>query len=126
MPTDKAVSDAYMVEQQAKFIEAFRERIARFEGIKDHRETIANSRDYIAKLEMEAEQNSVLIVALQDTIKAIDAKEVPEGWSVEKNPKAVSGFDWDYYHDDWEDGLCGTAATREHAIQYILEGSWDL
>ena len=54
--------------------------------------------------------------------------DIPEGWSVEKNPKAVSGFDWDYYHidHDGENGLCGTAATREHAIQYILEGSWDL
>ena len=99
--------------------------------IEELHEIVFDKNDYIAKLEMEAEQNSVLIVALQDTIKAMEVEEVeviPEGWHIEIDRKPIRGFDLDYWHDDYdgENGLCGTAATREHAIQYILEGDWDL
>ncbi len=48
-----------------------------------------------------------------------------EGWTITFNPKPIPdrSDDWDYVHEDFdgENGLCGTAKSREVAIQYIME-----
>ena len=56
--------------------------------------------------------------------------DIPEGWHIEYDPSPLPTreFDWVYFHDfhDADNGLCGTASSREHAIQYINEKDWDL
>lgn len=57
-------------------------------------------------------------------------RQIPNGWHIQLNPKPIPdrSHDFDYYHDDYDhcsieggNGLCGTASSRDDAIEQILE-----
>ena len=50
---------------------------------------------------------------------------IGNGWFIEHNPKPIPdrSYDWDFWHDNYygTNGLCGTAASREDALEQIYD-----
>lgn len=55
----------------------------------------------------------------------MELEDIPPGWHIQYNPKPIPDFsyDWDYWHDncDIDNPLCGTASSREKALEGIAE-----
>ena len=54
----------------------------------------------------------------------MNACDLPSGWNIELNPKPIPdrSFDYDFWHDDHDgdNGLSGSAASFDDAVQDIL------
>lgn len=64
----------------------------------------------------------------QSIIEFDDRHTIPDGWSIEYNPKPIPDrrFDYDFWHEDYDgadggNGLCGCAKNKGDAIDQILE-----
>lgn len=69
------------------------------------------------------DEAGILIRPIVKLESKMDQIKLPDGWHITYNPKPLSTYDYDFYHDnyDGENGLAGTAEDIYDASEQINE-----